>query len=103
MKNPSLERAFSANPPLSLSELKSLASFPFALKCYLPTCPECDSFERDGRRKEFERDVLGRDMLVIPWDCSLEAQRKLAMKAKVENLPSYIVVKDKNVEVKEPS
>jgi hypothetical protein len=102
LNNPSVDRAFRAVPALRAEEMRPHRGA-VALKCFRPSCPDCDAYERGGERDAFEREELGSDVHVHSWDCSEPRKRDLALAAGVEDLPAYVVVgSDGSVRVARP-
>ena len=88
MLSNALERSFRAVPVKTLDELRPTRGR-IALRCYLPNCTSCASFDGDGRVAFEESLEVSR---IIPWNCSAPENRRLAKRYGIKDIPAYIIV-----------
>lgn len=78
-----VSRALAVVPPTTLDEFRGIT-----LRVYHPDCDHCSTFDHLAYEQRWPSTT------VLPWDCSNDALKRLAMDAGVTELPAYLCVAD---------
>ena len=66
-----------------------------AFRCTMPGCSACAEFESSGDRARFETHLKRSEHVdrIVEWNCGDRPQRTLALRAGVDHIPSYVIVR----------
>lgn len=87
-------RALCAAPPKTLDEMRpGRGKRSLILYVSMPGCTRCADFE-GNYKDEFERKRFP-GYYILEWKCNHRRRKSLAMDAKVDDLPAYVIIPPK--------